>query len=195
MKERRGSERSVAERVMRREKRRVGGRREGSRGARWKRRANSRPCFTNCHLKRTNRGTSGWERGVQSPVPGGPGMDSPPRRGVTVAWANTEAVKTQSCVQISAAWWECWSLWRWIDASSISALFSCLAAKPRVRQGRKKRHNEQRRCWRTLCTLLLLCVWVHNDANTKKPFSFIFPIKRQKLGSSYRPPGKEQDTF
>lgn len=42
----------------------VGGRGRGSSSARRGRGANSRPCFTNCHLKGTNRGTAAAREGL-----------------------------------------------------------------------------------------------------------------------------------
>lgn len=100
-----------------------------SSGARRRRRANSRTCFTNCHLKATNRGTAAPEKRVQGPATDCAGMYSPPRRCITVAWANAQTNRisldagtgSNKCGVMGTS-----KAPASINASSKSVLFSCL---------------------------------------------------------------------
>lgn len=133
----------------------VGG---GGSGVSQRRRANSRPCFPNCHLKGTNGGTAGREKGVQVPVPGfrRDVLTSPPLRHGCVG----ERTNKQNQFRHRRGFKQMRRDGN-IEGSGVkltlprkSVLFSCLSqSTTRVCAGKAKRPVCCCCCCSTLCTL------------------------------------------
>lgn len=136
---------------------------DGRAGGRWGssarrgRGANSRPCFTNCHLKGTNRGTVvAGEKGVQGPGAGlcRDVLTLPPlrhgcagQRTKKTKTKQAESVSTQARVQTNAARWEHRRLRRRSTRPRNQPCFSCLPRLTRVCAGRRGKQPR-----RVLCT-------------------------------------------